>query len=191
MTRSGRGFAFVALLATACAPAQVSPSPVPMSGDRIRYSFMQDSSRLYVARILRVRADTIVIERLMPSMTGGAAEWVPASIPTATLARLEKRVGRRGNAGRGALIGGGVGVVLGFFCANEDPGWLTPTPAQCMIGYPLSGAATGAVIGALIRSDVWMPIVRPVRSPIEPGNPAVSAASIEIGVRVRLGRGTR
>jgi hypothetical protein len=189
MTDSCRGFAFLALLASACAPAQVSHSPVPMDGDRIRYSFASDSTRLFVARILSVRADTIVVERLVPSLTGGAAEWAPASIPTATLARLDKRVGRRGNAGRGALIGGGVGVVLGFFCANEEPGWLTPTPAQCMIGYPLSGAATGAAIGALIKSDVWMPIVRPVRSPTGPEAPAVSAASLEIGVRVRLGAG--
>lgn len=190
MTQSCRGFAFIALLASACAPTHVSPSPVPMDGDRIRYSFMQDSSRLFVARVVSVRTDTIVVERLIPSMTGGTAEWVPASIPTATLARLEKRVGRRGNAGRGALIGGGVGVVLGFFCANEDPGWLTPTPAQCMIGYPLSGAATGAVIGALIKSDVWQPIVRPLRSPVGPENPAVSATAIEIGVQVKVGRGT-
>ena len=189
MTHSCRPFTLLALLASACAPTHVSHSPVPMDGDRVRYSFASDSTRLFVARILSVRADTIVVERLIPSMTGGAAEWAPASIPTATLARLDKRVGRRGNAGRGALIGGGVGVVLGFFCASEEPGWLTPTPAQCMIGYPLSGAATGAVIGALIRSDVWMPIVRPVRSPTGPEAPAVSAASLEIGVRVRLGAG--
>jgi hypothetical protein len=179
-------FALIALLACTCAPSHVVESPLPMAGDRIRFAFADDSARVHVARVVEVSADTIVVERVLPGMTGGAAERTSASLATASLARLEKRVARRGNAGRGALIGAGVGVVVGFLCANEEPGWLTPTPAQCMIGYPLSGAATGALIGALIRSDVWMPIVRPVQAPGVAGDPAVSAGLVEIGVRVRL-----
>ena len=186
MSHRSRAFSLVALLAGACAPAHVVHAPLPMAGDRIRYALADDSATLHVARVVGVSADTIVVERVLPGRTGGAAERVSASLATASLARLEKRVGRRGNAGRGALIGAGVGVVGGLFCANEEPGWLTPTPAQCMIGLPLSGAATGALIGALIKSDVWMPVVRAARVPVVAGAPVASGTAVEIGVRVRV-----
>ena len=185
MLRPGLALSAAMLLVAGCARSPMSISPVPEKGDRIRYAFAGDSATLHVARAVRSGSDTVVIERLAPSVTGGPARWMRISLETASLARLEKRVARRGHAGRGALIGGGAGLVLGFFCASEEPGWLTPTPTQCILGYGIFGAGTGALIGALIRSDVWEPVVLPLRPHVAPGAPGVSAASIGIGIQVR------
>lgn len=190
MSRSGLAVAAAMLFVAGCSRSSISTSPVPERGDRIRYAFLGDSTTLHVARAVRVGADTIFIERLVPSLTGGPAGWMPASIETSSIARLEKRVGRRGNAGRGALIGGGVGLVVGFLCANEEPGWLTPSPTECLFGYLISGAGTGALIGILIRSDVWEPVVLPLR-PHAPGDRGISAGSYGIGLQVKLGGGAR
>ena len=191
MSRPGLAFSGAVLLVAACARSPVSTSPVPETGDRIRYAFVGDSATLHVARAVRTSSDTIVIERLVPSVTGGPARWVQTFLETSSLARLEKRVARRGRVGRGALIGGGVGLVLGLFCANEEPGWLTPTPTECILGYGILGAGTGALIGALIRSDVWEPVVLPLRPHVASGDPGVSAASIGIGIQVRRGADRR
>ena len=173
-----------ALLAAACAPSYGAGAPIPEPGDRVRYAVAGDTGRVYAGRTVRLAGDTLIIERYIPSMTGGAAAWDSAAIATSSLARLEKRVGRRGNAGRGALIGAGVGVLLGVLCANEEEGWLTPTPTECLTGFTLSGAGTGALIGLLIRSDVWQPVVLPLRPRTVPGDPAIFSASFGIGVRV-------
>ena len=175
----------VALLAAACARAPISTSPLPEAGDRVRYSFLTDSTVRYVGRTLRMTAETLFVERMRPSMTGGPARYEPAALATASLARLEKRVGRRGNVGKGALIGTGIGLVAGIFCAAEDPGWLQPSPVECVFGYSASGAAWGAALGALIRSDVWRPIVLPLEPRPAPGDLASSHAALGIGIRVQ------
>jgi len=73
-------------------------------------------------------------------------------------------VGRRGNAGRGALIGAAVGLGLGIACASEDSGVGAVSDEGCA-GYVLLSTATGALVGLLIRSDVWAPAVPPSRLP--------------------------
>jgi hypothetical protein len=186
MKRLGFTVPLAALVVAACAPVQRIGSPVPEPGDRIRYSLAIDSGRLYTGRAVRLDGDTIVVDRLVSSMIGGAAEWDSAAFATSSLARLEMRVGRRGNAGRGALIGGGVGLLLGVFCAiDTEEGWLEPSPAECVSISTLGGAMTGGLIGMLIRSDVWEPVVLPLRPPTVPGDPAITASSFGIGIRIR------
>ena len=174
----------VALLLVGCAQARIASSPVPQPGDRLRYAFVGDSGTLHPARVLRLTPDTLFVERLVPSMTGGPAQWEAGAVATTSLVRLERRVGRRGNAGRGALIGTGAGLVLGILCANEDPGWLQPSPGECIAGYTIGGAGLGAAIGALVRSDVWQPIVLPLEPHGAPGDPVISGVSL--GIRIRM-----
>jgi len=134
-------------LVTACGPHVVStPAPTPTTGSRIRFAARPDSTELVPARLVSLDADSLVFERFVPGNFGG--KWVPGSLPTDSVARLQVKVGRRGNAGRGALIGGVVGLALGVVCAGEDPGWFQPTPEECIAFYTLSGAGTGLLIGA-------------------------------------------
>lgn len=183
-----RAFAIpaAALLLVGCAQARIASSPVPLTGDRLRYAFVGESGTPHLARALRVTPDTLFIEQLVPSMTGGPARWEPGAVATASLARLERRAGRRGNVGRGALIGTGAGLVLGVLCANEDPGWLQPSRGECLVGYTVGGAGLGAAIGALVRSDVWEPIVLPLPQRGAPGDPVVTGVSLGIGMRVAV-----
>ena len=174
-------------LAAACAPTHVvnTPAPAPNAGDPIRYATRSDSTAFVKARTISLDSDSLIYERFIADPAGRSGGWVAGSLSTDSIARLQVRVGRRGHAGRGAIIGGVVGLVAGIACANQEPGWLTPTPEQCLAGYTLSGLATGALIGVLIRSDVWAPAVLPARRPAQPPTPApVSLSPVGIGIRL-------
>ena len=190
MRTPGLPFTLALTLVAACGPHVVTtPAPAPISGSRIRYAERRDSTELVSARLVSLDADSLVFERFVPSDFGG--KWVAGSLPTDSVARLQVRVGRRSNAGRGALIGGVVGVALGVACASEDAGWFQPSAEECVAVYTLTGAGTGLLIGALTRSDVWAPTPLPSRR-VEPGpGPVVTATPIGIGlrlpIRIRLG----
>jgi hypothetical protein len=173
-------------LVMACAPAHVmiTPAPTPGAGNRIRYASRSDTTEFVTARVISLDADSLIYERFIP---GDPGRWVPGSFATDSIGRLQVRVGRRGNAGRGALIGGLVGVVLGVVCANEDPGWLQPSPEQCLVGYTISGVGTGLLIGALVRSDIWAPAPLPMRPREAPSTPApITMAPVGIGLSIPI-----
>ena len=174
-------------LVTACAPAHVvtTPAPTPIAGSPIRFAGRPDSTEFVTARLISLDAETLVFERFIARHPAG--RWVAESLPTDSITQLQVRVGRRGNAGRGALIGGLAGVVLGIACASEEPGWLTPTPAECLAGYTLSGVGTGLLIGLLIRSDVWAPATLPPDLEQPPVAAATAAVGMGLRIPVRLG----
>ena len=65
----------------------------------------------------------------------------------------ELQVARGSNAGKGAFIGGGIGLALGIaavIAASSDD-WTTPSGGQAIVGMLLF-TATGAGIGALAGS---------------------------------------
>jgi hypothetical protein len=167
---------------TACAPAHVvsTPAPAPAAGDRIRYADRSDTTEFVVARFVALDATKLVFQRYVAD----SGRTITRSVPTDSVAVLQVRVGRRGNAVRGALIGGLAGVGIGFLCANEPEGWVTDE--QCVVGYTLIGAGTGLLIGALVRSDVWAPASLPTRVPghAPTAQPLVNAAPGGIGVRI-------
>ena len=72
------------------------------------------------------------------------------------LHRLEVSVGRKSNAGRGALIGavvlGGFGVAFGAYGASVCGGCDDNTTGTFVAGFGLAGAAVRAGIGAAIGS---------------------------------------
>lgn len=161
------------VFAAACAPRVLTtPVPVPAAGADIRYSTKADSTSFTRARLVSLDADSLVYDRLVARPAGDGSRWVAGSLPTASIALLHVRAGSRNNAGRGALIGGALGLVAAIGCALEEEGWLTPTPGQCFVGGAISGAATGAVIGLLVRSAVWAPAVLPTAP--EPPVPPVT-----------------
>lgn len=166
---------------SACIPGHVvsTPAPTPVAGERIRYAGILDTSEFIQARLVSVDADSLVFERLVTGWGKGSGVWARGSVSTDSIGRLQVRVGRRSNGGRGALIGVLVGGGLGLACAaTTEGGWMEPTPEQCMLGYTLMGAGTGFLIGALIRSDIWAPSPLPRRKP--------APAPLAIGIRTPL-----
>jgi hypothetical protein len=168
----------LALGLTACAGSRVvtTPTPVPPAGSDIRYALRSAPYQFARGRLISLDADTLTFQR---RARGEPAAWARDEIPTDSIAQLQARVGRQSNAGRGALIGGGIGLAVGALCAigsNEDEMY-APSPGQCVASGIVSGALTGLLIGALGRTDVWAPVPLPRPAPDEPPTPPVTAAA--------------
>ena len=176
-------------LTSACAAhVTTTPAPTPAPGAPIRYASTSDAGRFTTARLVFLDADSLVFERFDPGLSGRTGHWVSGSLAINSLAHLQVRTGRRGNAPRGALIGGGVGLALGLLCAaGTDSGWFQPDPGECLAAGLLGGAGYGLLIGALARSDVWSPVVLPARPGEPPPEaPPVTARGTAVGIRVPL-----
>lgn len=107
------------------------------------------------------RRDDDVVIRVESSAT-------ELAVPVTSVRRIEVSLGMRGNAGRGALIGMGAGLVGGaaaglIVCASGDcdnpdsflelsTGFVTTMLA---LGGAVVGTGVGALTGALIRSEHW------------------------------------
>jgi len=112
---------------------------------------------LLVGRLLAIDATSVLIQR-----EGRPAEALPLNSST----RLEMSAGSRHHTllglGAGAVAGFGVGMILagragcdsGIFGSNESEDDLCGAYG---IAIP-AGAALGAVVGRLIRSERWQPI---------------------------------
>jgi hypothetical protein len=156
-------------LCSACGSSIVSTTVLaPAPASNIRYATGPDSSRLVRARLVSLDAERLVLERFEMDPMGRTGDWIQDSVPTRSLATLQVRVRRRSHAAQGALIGVALGSVLGFACAAQEDDWLTPTDGQCMVGGVLGGAGYGALIGLLIKTDVWAPAAMPSLPPEEP-----------------------
>jgi hypothetical protein len=153
-------------LCSACGSSIVStPVTAPAPGSHIRYATGPDSSRLAKARLVSLDAERLIFERFEMDPMGRMGDWIQDSVPTRSLATLQVRVRRRSHAAQGALVGMALGAVAGVACAAQEDEWLTPTDGQCMVGGVLGGAGYGALIGLLIKSDVWAPAVAPSPPP--------------------------
>jgi hypothetical protein len=187
MQRTRLWVALAVGLTGGCAPAHVvtTPGPTPVAGDRVRYADRSDTTEFVTARLVSLDAGSLIYERFVSGTSGSPGRWLAGSLSTDSIARLQVRVGRRGNAGRGALIGGLLGAGLGIACASEEGGWVTPE--QCLLSGTLSGAGVGLLIGALIRSDVWAPIALPApRREQPPVSAPVSTAPVGVGIRIPI-----
>ena len=107
-----------------------------------------------------------------------------AYVPLAAITRVDVSTGRRSNAGRGAKVGGligvGLGALLGMAAMAEDDGYFDygaeaiPTG---MLGGGLLGVTAGVIIGALSSREQWTPGLEAI---------AVSPAADGVAVSARL-----
>jgi len=170
----------VALLG-GCGPRVLtSPVPLPEPGARIRFHIPSSGRDYVVGRLISLDRDSMVFERRVPGENGFT--WVPATLATDSIAQPQVRVGRKGNAGPGLMIGGAAGFGLGLLCMNEEGGFVSDE--ECLTGYTLLGAGAGVLIGALVRNDVWAPTSVPRRS--EQPAPIVTAVPTRLGIRIPL-----
>jgi len=101
--------------------------------------------------------------------------------------------GRRSSAGRGALIGTGVGVVTGAiigFAGGEDCSggeWLcfdrgTMAAAGALV-VGATGLVAGIIVGAFSSHEVWVPADGPVRARPVVG---VTESGVRVGMSIRF-----
>lgn len=149
--------------------AAQAPFQEPAAGARIRLHdqagrswegtwVRRDADSVYLAVIGSVRPDTLAFQR-------------------DAIARLERVVGTRSQARKGALIGGGIGggvmLLLGIAASAGSDTWVDPGTgdvAALTVTGAAVGALTGALIGAVSHAPVWeqFELPPPVIPPVGP-----------------------
>ena len=92
------------------------------------------------------------------SLSLSGPEYQDQTIPLSDLAKLEISQGVKGNAGKGALFGAGVGLVVGIvgvalYDAENDS--LGLARFSILAYSTLGGTALGAVTGAFVKTEKW------------------------------------
>ena len=124
------------------------------AGERVRATIEEQSGKL-TGTLEEWGSDTLYV------VPDGASQDVRArAISLSTLSRLEISKGLRSNAGKGALIGGGIGLLVGggmsIIAGSTVDTEVTSTDYLVFTGLvTLGGAGLGALIGALIKSELW------------------------------------
>jgi hypothetical protein len=84
------------------------------------------------------------------------------ALPLASVARLERSIGRHSGTGRGAVIGGLIGAAFGLFigiaASTDNSGYLQVGVGDVAAATGIVGAAgagIGAIIGSLSKRDRW------------------------------------
>jgi hypothetical protein len=122
-------------------------------GSRVRVTAPEISRTRIVGTYTRMHADTLVVE-----VDGRTHSFLRTAVT-----RLDVSVGRKGNAGKGALYGGLLGAGIGALalgssslCADLQAG------GTCALvgagGGGIGGLLIGALIGSASKSDRWQAV---------------------------------
>jgi hypothetical protein len=88
-------------------------------------------------------------------------DQTPVRVPRQAITQLDVSTGRHGHALKGMIIGAASAAALfaliprDQYCADLRPGEYCPTQAELAGLGAIGGAAWGALIGHLIKSDRW------------------------------------
>ena len=131
-------------------------------GARVRVHTYPDGARL-VARLLAADADTL---RVAPIVDG--VPQPALAMPRARVYRLERSTGRHRhvarNAGIGALVGVGAGLLGALTVDEDDLDWFLPTRSQYGLAMGLVVGLPTTTIGALtglVRTEGWAAVPVP------------------------------
>ena len=181
----------LAILATAPIPQAAAQSAVLDPGMRVRLSVgglsaggstHSAAGETLIGHIDRVEYDSLWVH--METMDGPIV-----AVERARIWRVEISRGLKGDPGRGALYGAGFGLGMGIVGALAlDDDCLTGIDnfdicegheATIIAGSALAGAAAGALVGLLVKSEQWMDI--------HPATPIVRAESGGVSLGLRIG----
>ncbi len=130
----------------------------------------------------------VVIARPGDSLTVSRSNAMPVTLPLSALTSLEISRGKSHGRGavKGALMGGGIFLVLGFIVPVDDcTSAATTEPCteasrgEGVLWTTTSGALTGAVIGAIVGAERWERAALPLRVGVRP----TSDGSLQVAVR--------
>ncbi len=147
---------------------------VPDSGDRVRiHVTAAGNSRQFIGTLVYQDADSVaLLEPVRGGPLGASSRVNPPGTPgrhmsvsRAQLTRMEVSTGRHSSVGRGALMGGGIGVVGGAvlgvanLCSVNESFLCFESPGQVVVvaaGTGVMGAAMGAIVGLFIHHETWV-----------------------------------
>jgi hypothetical protein len=134
----------------------------------------------FTGKLVALRGDTLFVD------VGGSN---PTPVALSRVSTVEISHGTKSNAGKGALIGGLSGAALGGAAmAGACSAEILGEEASCggsevaggVVLFGLGGAAAGALIGALARSEGWQQIplsgLRVQPSPVTGDGVVISAS---------------
>ncbi len=105
-----------------------------------------------------------VMSRTADSLSIATENGVPLQLPLSRLTAVEISRGKSRSRGamKGALWGGGVGLLSGLF---SDSG-TSASRGEVFAAGVLGGVISGVVIGALVQSESWERLEVPVRAAV-------------------------
>jgi hypothetical protein len=124
-----------------------------------------------------MKADTLVLD---------AADRVETlEVPLTLVKKVEVSRGRKSNIGKGAIVGGLAGVLIGAAGAAfwGDAGISGSDAGAVIVAFAAAGTGIGALIGASGKTDRWEEV--PLRE-IRFGLSSVDNDGIEVSVTLRL-----
>ena len=145
--------------------------------------------RILAPTMLKGELEGMVLEMDDNSLLVGSDEGSPMRLSREAITRLEVRTGRHRRTLKGMIIGAGIGVVavasLGLASAlyhGDGDGSDAKSWAALFGRTALGGAAWGAGIGTLIKSDRWSPVpLDRVRVGLGPTRGRGVALSVSVG----------
>ena len=184
-----------ALVAALAGEAFAQPAPEPPTlklplGARVRVRPVAAPGDWVHGTLVSADADGIgLLPENAPPLAGSELR-----LPRGSVARLEVATGRKSRWLRGLVVGAALGVAMGFAidvdpekCQYDDNYACSRGEAVGILGGVLG--AVGAGVGAMVRTETWMPVALDALGPAADGarvRPAVRASSdgLALGVSV-------
>jgi len=142
----------VAILAFVPLASVTAQDPPPVTvGTRVRVTAPDLDVDKYDGTVAALRGDTLTVGTVQ--------------VPLASVTRLDVHQGRKGNVGKGTIIGTLVGLPTGFALgvfyqqacshASDIGETCLPLIPIGVVAVGLAGALVGGTIGSLIKTDRW------------------------------------
>jgi hypothetical protein len=134
--------------------------PSLQPGQRVRVTAASYDFDRTLVTYLRTGSDTLYVDVLRRRLVRGRAvrDSLSVALPLATVSRLEVPVGRRRNwdkgARTGAIVGGGLGLLVGIGIATCDDPWFCSQTSGQSVTAVVSGTAVGGLVGSLFGAAV-------------------------------------
>jgi hypothetical protein len=145
-------------------------------GSRVRVS---TASGTFTGEVKKIEPRTLSLRE------DTRVEMIEISIPSVT--RVQLSTNRRRHAKQGALIGTGMGVVVGLLAGTRDSGcYALCDPSETIPAGAASGLLWGSLIGVLIVTEEWTDgRVEDIR-PAKPVRVSIAAARRGAGLAVSI-----
>jgi hypothetical protein len=127
-------------------------SPLLTPGTRVRATGPALGAEPLIGTVVGLEPGAVLVQG-----RGGT----PIRIAVAPTTRLEVSGGRKSQAGRGAMLGAGIGAMPGLFATFGDYNTYDPNPVAVAAIGAAAGAAVGAAVGWALKSEEWVPAEMP------------------------------
>jgi len=148
-------------------------------GTRVRVTSVETGAQPLIGEVVALEPGVVVVV----GEGGSRKERVPVA-PSTT---LEVSRGKKSQAGRGAMIGAGIGAMPGVLMTTGDYNTDKGNPAAVSLVGAAAGAAIGSLVGLAVKSENWLP----AHVPVVAAGIAPIPRGASISVSVVWGRGPR